>query len=119
MVTITGYEKRESDKGEFFLLTLQGDVEFTYSQTTGLPYATVKKCNMPSTFDETTCKSLIGRQIQGSIVKIEVEPYEYTVPETGEVKSLDYQYAYSSQEETTAEHAVFEKQTLVERGSLV
>lgn len=107
MVTITGYEKRESGKGEFFLLNLQGDVEISYSQATGMPYATVKRCTMPSTFDEVTCKALIGRQMRGSVIKVEVEPYEYTVSETGEVKTLDYQYAYSPEEETTVEHAVF------------
>jgi len=110
MVTITGYEKRESDTGEFFLLQLQGDVEFAFSKKSGRPYATVKKCNIPSTFDENTCKSIIGKQMQGSIVKVQVDAYEYTVPETGEVVELDYQFTYSPEEEATAEQAVFGEQ---------
>lgn len=110
MVTITGYEKRQGETGDFFLLQLQGDVEFAYSKKTGLPYATVKKCGIPCTFDETVCKASIGRQMKGSITKVEVEAYEYTVPETGEVIQLDYRYTYSPEEEATAEQAVFGQQ---------
>lgn len=110
MVTITGYEKRESDKGDFFLLQLQGDVEFAYSKKTGMPYATVKKCSIPSTFDEITCKAIIGKQMKGSIAKVQVEPYEYTVPETGEVLELDYRYTYSPEEDATVEQTVFGEQ---------
>ena len=110
MVTITGYEKREGDKGEFFLLQLQGDVEFAYSKKTGMPYATVKKCSIPSTFNESTCKAIIGKQMKGSIAKVQVESYEYTVPETGEVVELDYRYTYSPEEEATVEQTVFGRQ---------
>ena len=111
MVTITGYEKRENDKGEFFLLQLEGDVEFAYSKKTGMPYATVKKCSIPCTFDERTCKTSIGKQMKGSITKVQVEQYDYTVPETGEVIQLDYRYTYSPEEEANMEKTVFGEQT--------
>lgn len=103
MVTITGYEKRTGENGDFFLLQLQGDLEFAYSKKTGQPYATSKKCLIPSTFNEVVCKASIGRQMRGSIVKVTVEPYEYTVEETGEVIEVDYRYTYSPQEDATEE----------------
>ena len=110
MVTITGYEKRDGDKGEFYLLQLQGDMEINFSKKTGLPYATMKKCMIPSTFNEATCRSLIGKQISGSIGKTKTDPYEYTVPETGETITLDFQYTYCPEEVPQMEKAVFEDQ---------
>lgn len=108
MVTITGYEKRKgTDKKEFLVLILQGEVEFVYSQKTGLPYATVPKCSMPAAFDEDTCKAMVGKQVSGSIQKVKCEPYDYTIPKTKEVIQLDYNYAYTPLASTTAEQAVF------------
>ncbi|ERJ60353.1 hypothetical protein [Sphingobacterium paucimobilis] len=103
MVTITGYEKRTGDNGEFFLLELQGDLEFAYSKKTGQPYATAKKCLIPSTFNEAVCQASIGKQMRGSIIKTSVEPYEYTIEETGEIVTLAYRYTYSPQENVTEE----------------
>lgn len=107
MVTISSYEVRQGTDGDFFVLILQGDVEFVTSQKSGMPYAMVPRCSMPATFDEATCKSMVGKQIRGSIIKQECEPYEYVVPRTKEVVLLDYNYSYSPVENSSAEHAVF------------
>lgn len=64
-------------------------------------------CSMPATFDEATCQSMVGKQIPGSIQKIECEPYEYTIPRTKEVIELDYNYSYVPLENSTPEKAVF------------
>jgi hypothetical protein len=107
MVTISSYEKRQGTDGDFFVLILQGDVEFVFSQKTGLPYANVAKCSIPAAFDEATCKAMIGKQMPGSIQKVQLdEPYEYTIPKTKEVVLLDYNFAYSPLESSTAEEAV-------------
>ncbi|WP_295654700.1 hypothetical protein [uncultured Mucilaginibacter sp.] len=66
------------------------------SQSTGKYYATTKKCSIPCTFDEATASKLIGSQIQGSIVRVAAEPYEYTNERTGEVLMLNYNYAYQA-----------------------
>lgn len=65
------------------------------SATSGKMFATVRKSFMACTFDETICKTLIGKQMPGSIQKVESEPYEYIVPSTGETILLDYRYEYS------------------------
>jgi len=61
---------------------------------TGRFYATAKRCSITSTFNEETAKTLIGKQMQGSIQRVEAEPYEYTVPESGEVILLQHTYEY-------------------------
>ena len=98
MVKITDYKLRESLEGKpFFALTLQGGVEIVRSAS-GNSYATVKTASMPTTFDEETCKSLIGGELPGSIQKVECEPYDYTIKETGEVITLSHRYEYSEEE---------------------
>jgi|SRR5690554_755028 len=95
MVTIVNYKERLKDDGtSFFVLELQGGIEMTQSKTTGMFYATAKKAIIPSTFDEVTCKGLIGTQIPGSIEKQECEPYEYVVQETGEEIILSHRWVY-------------------------
>lgn len=110
MVTISSYEIRQGKDDDFFVLILQGDVEFVTSQTTGMPYATARKATIPATFDEAACKNLIGKQMPGSIVKMAVDDYEYTIPETNEIVILDYRYVYSPEENRSMEVAVFEDQ---------
>jgi hypothetical protein len=95
MVTVKNYALRESKDGkQFITLELQGDLEMVQSMGTGRFYATARKCSVTSTFDEATAKILIGRQIPGSIRRVETETYEYTIPETGEVILLAHSYQY-------------------------
>lgn len=99
MVTVTSYSLRTSKEGSSFVsLILQGDLEMVQSSETGRFYATMKTCSISSTFDENTAAALVGKQIPGSIVKEQCEPYEYTIPETGEVISLSHRYVYSPEE---------------------
>ena len=111
MVTVANYLQRENADGNpFFMLELTGDLEIVTSQVTGKPYATVRKTNIASTFDEKICKMMLGKQLPGQIVKVEVdEAYTYTIKETGEEISLKHRYEYSATEVThTTEQAVFQ-----------
>lgn len=95
MVRIINYKERSSEDGNsFFTLVIQGGIEMIKSNNSGKFYASAKRATIPSTFDEVTCKSLIGAEIEGRIAKEECEPYEYTVKETGEVILLNYTYVY-------------------------
>ena len=108
MVTIVDYSLRTNNEGkEFFALVLQGGIEMVKSKGTDRFYATSKKCMIPSTFDEQTCKSVIGEKLPGIIQKRPCEPYDYTVQETGEVIEMNYRWQYQS-EETSLEECVFE-----------
>lgn len=100
MVTITNYHLRNSKEGKPFIsLELQGDIEMVQSMETGRFYATARKCSITSTFDEAMAKSLVGKAMQGNIIRKSCEPYEYTVPESGEVIMLAHTYDYTPEEQ--------------------
>ena len=95
MVTVTNYAIRKRKDGtEFIVLEISGGLEIQQSQTTGKMYATVKCCTIPSTFDESMAKMLIGQQIEGNVERVETDPYEYVNTRTGEVITLQHSYAY-------------------------
>jgi len=109
-VHIVDYKKRMNAENEpFFALILEGDVEMVQSQETGRFYATARRASITSTFGEETCKRLIGKEMPGTIKKHSCSPYEYEIPETGEVITLSHSYSYSPDEETSMEDEVFER----------
>lgn len=95
MVTVVGYKSRiNKEKDEFIVLELVGSLELVQSQNTGRFYATVRRCSIPSTFDEEMAKLMVGSKIEGEIVRVPCDSYEYTVKRTGEQITLAYTYAY-------------------------
>lgn len=95
MVTVIKYALRENTEGEEFIaLTLQGGLEMIKSQNSGRYYATIRTATIPSTLDEDAAIHVVGQQLPGSIQKVKCEPYEYTVPESGEVIELSHRYEY-------------------------
>jgi hypothetical protein len=95
MVRIVNYQKRQTEEGKpFFVLEIQSGIEMVLSTKTGQYYATAKRANISSTFDEETCKALLGTDMPGNIVKMDSDPYEYTVRETGEIIMLTHRYVY-------------------------
>ena len=118
MVTVVECAIRETKDGRNFVaLILQGGLSLVKSKQTKNYYATVKRCSIPSTFDEETAKGMIGEKIPGSVQKKSCEPYDFVNKETGEVIQLDYRWAYVP-EGATIEEAVFEGEpevTMVKR----
>lgn len=111
MVTIVDYQSVEKENGEnFLLLILQGGVEPVKSQSTGKMYFTARTAKVPATFDEDTCKSLIGSQFEGTIKKVPSDPYEYTIKETAEVVELDFRYEYVTDTHEILKEQVIEKE---------
>ena len=107
-VQIVDYKQRENAEGETFIsLIIEGDIEMVQSQETGRFYATARRASITSTFTEESAKRLIGKSLPGTIKKMDCEPYEYTVPETGEVINLNHRYEYHPEE--TAEKPSMEK----------
>ncbi len=104
MVTISDYRVNVNSEGKSFCsLILQGDVELVRSRTTSRFYATARKTSITSTFDENTCRQLIGKTIKGSIVKVDCDDYDYIIPESGEVIRLNYNYCYVADSENVEE----------------
>jgi len=99
MVRVIEYKLRVSNEGKSFLsLILQGGIEIVRSAN-GNVYATAKKASLATTFDEATCKSLIGTEMPGTIQREDCAAYQYTVEETGEVLMLSHRYVYVEQVE--------------------
>lgn len=94
MVRIINYKKVNKDGKEFFILEVTGGIEMVLSKSTGMYYATMRRATVSSTFTEEVCKSLVGTQMPGKVVKQQCDPYEYTVKETGEVVTLKHRYVY-------------------------
>lgn len=95
MVRIISYKTRQREDGtNFNLLEVQGGIEMVLSQKTNQYYATAKKTFISSTFDEETCKALIGTELQGSVQKEDCEPYEYVIKETGESIIMQHRFVY-------------------------
>ena len=100
MVQIVGYKKIEKEDGtSFFLLEVQGGLEPVKSKVTGKVYFTARKAFVSCSFDEASCQGLIGSKIEGAITKIEVEPYQFVIKETGEIITRNHRYEYVSEEE--------------------
>lgn len=115
MVTVTAYQQRTSTEGkDYFALELQSDdLEFVISQNTGRHYITARKCWISSTFNEPMCQRMLGKSMVGSINKIECDPYEFTIPETGEVITRQHRYDYSPTDQGSMEQVVMQKDELV------
>lgn len=93
-VKISGFTPRESQDGkQFIALTLQGGIEIVKSAN-GNTYVTVRKVSVPTTFDAETAMAMLGSELPGSIEKVQCEPYEYTIQQTGEVITLTHKYEY-------------------------
>ena len=99
MVTVKEVHLREGERGTFMSLELHGDVELVQSNNTGRFYATIRRCFISSTFDEETAKALVGTKFKGSIVRAEADPYDFTIPETGEVIKLAHRWDYVPEED--------------------
>ncbi len=101
MVTVKAAHLRSAGEKSFVTLELTGDLELVQSQNTGRFYATTRRTFVSSTFDEKTAEQFVGKQISGTIVKVDSDPYDYEVPETGEVLTYLHKYVYQPELETT------------------
>jgi hypothetical protein len=107
MVTVSNYLERENEKGEkFFVLVLLGEPEIIKSKT-GNFYATARSANIPASFEEAICKSMIGKKLPGRIIKEECQEYDYKL-ESGEIIKRNHTYRYS--DEKTVEEVLFEEE---------
>jgi len=95
MVTVKEIKKAENSKGEeFYGLIVQSGAMSVKSKQTGRVYFTAKTAFVSTTFDEKTASSLIGAEFEGAIRKVETDPYEYTIKETGEIITLSHRWEY-------------------------
>ncbi len=114
MVRIVDYKSYQNNEGEdFFVLVVQGDISVVKSKESGRTYLTKQIAKVSCTFDEETCKGLVGTEIPGRIVKVEVDPFEYTNEETGEVIVLTHQNQLISDEEVILMNNLQREETVI------
>jgi len=103
MVTIVKAHQRTGERGSFMSLELLGEVEAVQSQSTGRFFLTAKRCFLTSTFSPEVAEGLVGSKLPGNIVRVQTDPYEYSVPETGEKILLAHKYDYQPEESPSAQ----------------
>ncbi len=114
MVKIVDYKTYQKEDGtEFYALVVQGGVEVVKSQETNRTYLTANTVSVPCTFNEITCQSLAGQDLPGVIKKVEVEPYEYTIPDTGEIITLSHRRQYMDDDEAIIMDNLVQKELVV------
>jgi hypothetical protein len=102
MVTVTNYaERQRKDGSSFIVLEITGGLELVQSSSSNNYYATVRKCTIPSTFSAQIAQTLVGTQIAGNIVRINVPPYEFVNKRTGEIMQLQHGYSYQPEGSNT------------------
>ena len=118
MVTIVGYNQRISKENKaFYTLDLQGEIETVKSKDTGKYYITARKASVISTFDENTCKRMIGQELPGTIQREACEPYAYQINGTDEVIELAHTFVYQPEEaEPTLSKVITKMTTQVKNG---
>ncbi len=114
MVRIVDYKTYQNEDGEdFFALVVHGGIAAVKSRATGKTYLTKQTARVSCTFDEETCKSLIGSEIPGRIVKVEVEPFEYALPETGEMITLTHRNEFVTEEDAILNDNLQKEETVI------
>jgi len=114
MVTIVDYKNYQKEDGtNFYALVVQGGLEAVKSKETERTYLTARTAKVPCTFDESTCESLKGTQLPGTIQKVQVEPYEYTIQDTGEMITLSHRYEYIGEEESILKENVIQEKAVI------
>lgn len=88
-------ERQKKDGSSFVVLEISGGVELVQSQTSQRYYATLRRVFIPFTGPLETAKLFIGQQLEGEIVRVICEPYEYINPRTGSKTILQHAYSFA------------------------
>ena len=93
MVTVKEIKRAKNSSGEeFYGLIVQSGAMAVKSKKSGRLYFTAKTAFVATTFDEETASSLIGVEFEGTIKKIQTDPYEYIIEETGEIIEMTHRW---------------------------
>jgi hypothetical protein len=111
MVKIVDFKVNQTEEGkEFCSLIVQGGLEAVKSKETNRTYLTARTARVSCTFNEATCKTLVGSDLPGEVKKVEVDPYEYKVESTGEIVTLTHRFEYLSEEEAVVQANVIKQE---------
>ncbi|WP_321370507.1 hypothetical protein [uncultured Draconibacterium sp.] len=103
-VTIVDVKERVSQGGNSFMaLIVQNELELVTSKS-GNIYVAAHRASIPCTLDYNTAKLMIGKELPGTIEKVECATYEH-VNSDGEIVNLNYRYQYIPEQNRTVLYA--------------
>ena len=92
-VTIVDVKERTSQEGNSFMaLIVQNELVLVTSKS-GNVYVAAHRVSIPCTLDYDTAKMMIGKELPGTIEKVECAAFE-TVNSDGEMVHLNHRYSY-------------------------
>lgn len=99
-VTIVDVKERTSQDGNSFMaLIVQNELELVVSKS-GNVYAAAHRASIPCTLDYDTAKLMIGKELPGTIEKVECPVFE-TVNSDGELVHMHHRYQYVPEQHRT------------------
>lgn len=99
-VTIVDVKERQNHDGNSFMaLIVQNELVLVTSKS-GNVYVAAHRASIPCTFDFDTAKMMIGKELPGTIEKVECEPFE-KVNTDGEIVHFNHRYSYVPEENRT------------------
>ena len=114
MVKVIEFKQRKTEEGKTFnALIVLGGIEPVKSKTTGNTYFTAKMASVPSTFSDEMCSSMIGIELDGKVKRVECEPFEFTIKETGETIQRSHRYEYVNEALELVENNVVETEEVM------
>lgn len=81
------------------------------SNTTGRFYPTQKEATVSCTLTKEQCKEVVGKQLPGSIKRVECESYEMVDEKTGETITRNHRWEYT-QEASSLEETLFDDEVI-------
>ena len=114
-VTIVDVKERQSQDGNSFMAFIVQNELVLVTSKSGNVYVAAHRASIPCTLDFDTAKMMIGKELPGTIEKVECEPFEQ-VNSDGEIVHFNHRYSYVPEENRT----VFqEKEVSIEELELV
>ena len=103
MVTIVDVKERTSQNGNSFMaLIVQNELVLVTSKS-GNVYVAAHRASIPCTLDFDTAKMMIGKELPGTIEKVECESFEQ-VNTDGEIVHFNHRNQYVPESNLTEQH---------------
>lgn len=94
-VIINGFQVKKNKRGEeFVVLNLMSEPIMEKSPSTGNYFISTCKANVVASFDASVAGKIVGKELPGTIIKKDCDPYTYTVKGTGKQITMTYSYQY-------------------------
>ena len=99
MVTVESVvERTNSATGELFCSVMVVGTPTVYTNEDGKTSIVALKASAPSNLPKSMLMDLVGKQLPGTVIRVETDPYTWVNPRTGEELTLSHTYKYVGEE---------------------